>query len=177
MQEFVILVKEFSVNVLVDVRSHPYSKHAPHFGLPILSRGLEEKGIKYLYLGKELGGRPEDECFYDDKGYVLYNEWSQSRLFLEGIQRLERGIEKYRVVIMCSEENPTECHRRLLITPVLEGRGMRVMHIRRGGRLESEAELLKRESQPTLFKNSEGVTWKSIRSVLPRKQPRNFSAS
>ena len=177
MQEFVSLVNGFHINVLVDVRSHPYSRHAPQFSLTGLSQELEQKGIKYLYLGGELGGRPDDECFYDDNGYVLYNEWSQSALFLKGIERLERGAKNYRIVLMCSEENPVECHRRLLITPVLERRGIRVMHIRRGARLESEAELLKQELQPTLFKNPEGVTWKSIRSVLQKKQLRNSSPS
>lgn len=177
MAEFLNLIQEFSINVLVDVRSHPYSQYAPHFNSPGLSHELKARTIKYLYLGGELGGRPEDEGFYDDKGYVLYSEWSQSTLFLEGIERLERGVEGHRIAMMCSEENPRDCHRRLLITPVLEGRGIKVMHIRRGGKLESETELLKQEVQATLFKNSEGVAWKSIRSVLQRKQPRNFSAS
>jgi uncharacterized protein (DUF488 family) len=177
MAEFLNLIQEFSINVLVDVRSHPYSQYAPHFNSPDLSRELKARTIKYLYLGGELGGRPEDECFYDDNGYVLYSEWSQSTLFLEGIERLERGVENHRIAMMCSEENPIECHRRLLITPILEGRGIKVMHIRRGGQLESETELLRQEAQATLFKSPEGVAWKSIRSVLQRKQPRNFSAS
>lgn len=175
MPEFIALVEKFGVNVLVDVRSRPYSKHAPHFSLKGLNKELGEKGIKYLFLGGELGGRPEEERFYDDNGYVLYNEWSQSSLFTGGIERLVRGVEKYRIVMMCSEESPLECHRRLLITPILEKRGICVIHIRRGGALESEAELSKKELQPTLFKNPEGVTWKSIRSVSPKKQPRNFS--
>ena len=177
MVDFVTLIQGFGVDVVVDVRSHPYSTHAPHFSSSGLSKELGDRKIRYLYLGRELGGRPDDECFYDDKGYVLYEEWSRSTLFLQGIVRLERGVENYRVAMMCSEENPTECHRRLLITPVLEGRGVHVVHIRRGGELESEAELLKKESQPTLFKSPEGVEWKSIRSVSQRKQPRNFSAS
>jgi uncharacterized protein (DUF488 family) len=177
MAQFLSLIQEFSIEVLVDVRSHPYSQYAPHFNSPGLGAALKDRRIKYLHLGGELGGRPEDEGFYDDKGYVLYDEWSKSAVFLEGIQRLERGVENHRIAIMCSEENPVECHRRLLITPVLEGRGIQVMHIRRGGKLESETEILKQEAQATLFKSPEGVAWKSIRSVLQRKQPRNFSPS
>ena len=177
MPEFVTLLQHVGVNVLVDVRSHPYSRHAPQFNSSGISLELRERRITYLYLGKELGGRPEDESFYDDNGYVLYGEWSRSSQFLQGIARLERGVENYQIVMMCSEEDPIECHRRLLITPVLEKHGVTVMHIRRDGKLESEAELSKRESQPTLFKDPEGVAWKSIRSVLQRKQPRSFSPS
>ena len=176
-EKFLSLLKAFDIDVVVDVRSHPHSKYAPHFSSSDLKQELGKSGIKYLYLGKELGGRPNDEGFYDDKGYVLYNEWSQSAIFLAGIERLEHGIQNYRVAMMCSEENPVQCHRRLLITPVLIGRGIEVRHIRGDGELQFEADFLKLEAQPSLFKSPEGIAWKSTRSVLPKRQQKNSSAS
>src|SRR5690348_4114820 len=103
MEKFLSLLKPYNIDVLVDVRSHPHSRYTPHFNSSELKQGLARSGIKYLYLGKELGGRPDDEGFYDDKGYVLYSEWSRSSIFLAGIERLERGILDYRIAMMCSE--------------------------------------------------------------------------
>lgn len=176
---FISLLKAHHVEVLVDVRSHPYSKHAPHFDSQALKAGVTAAGIKYLFLGKELGGRPKGEEFYDADGHVLYARVAESPLFLEGISRLEKGIQKYRVAIMCSEENPVGCHRRLLIGRVLAERGTTVYHIRGDGRVQTEAELASEEAsrscdndQPALFATRETAPWKSIRSVLRReKQP------
>jgi len=175
MEKFLSLLELFDIDVLVDVRSHPHSKHAPQFASADLKRELSNCGIKYLYLGKELGGRPDDRGYYDDNGYVLYSEWARSAVFLEGIERLEHGIAKYKIAIMCSEENPTHCHRRLLITPVLIDRGIEVSHIRGDGALQPEADLLKLETHPTLFKSEEGIAWKSTRSVSQRNPRKNSS--
>lgn len=177
MEEFLSLLEAVEVEVVVDVRSHPQSKYAPHFGSADLKRDLGASGIKYLYLGRELGGRPDDEAFYDENGYVLYSEWAQSNLFLQGIERLERGIANHRIAMMCSEENPTQCHRRVLITPVLKSHGIEVAHIRANGKLQTETDLLRLEAQPSLFRSPEGIAWKSTHSVLQRRQQRNSSAS
>ncbi|HXH09490.1 MAG TPA: DUF488 domain-containing protein [Alphaproteobacteria bacterium] len=176
---FLGLLKAHGIEVLVDVRSHPYSKHAPHFDHQMLKARATAEGIRYLFLGAELGGRPKGEEFYDADGHVLYWRVAESAAFLEGISRLEAGIQKYKVAIMCSEENPAVCHRRLLIGRVLVMRGIRVCHIRGDGRVQTDTELAGEEQgndgkdhQLMLF-NDKGIdTWKSIRSVLQRgKRP------
>jgi uncharacterized protein (DUF488 family) len=53
---------------------------------------------------------------------------------------LRRGAERYRVAIMCSEEDPTHCHRRLLVAKVLLEEGLTIGHIRGDGRCERESE-------------------------------------
>ena len=78
---------------------------------------LSSAGIQYLYLGKELGGRPNDWRFHDDDGYVLYNKLAESPMFKEGISRLIQGASDYRIAVMCSEAKPDSCHRHLLIAP------------------------------------------------------------
>jgi uncharacterized protein (DUF488 family) len=174
---FLSLLETHQIGVLVDVRSYPFSRHAPQFDRPTLSIQVAKTGSKYLYLGKELGGGPEDGRYYDENGYVLYSEWARSTLFLTGIDRLVEGVTRFRIAILCSEENPSQCHRRLLITPILIQRGIEVLHIRGDATLECETDLLRRDKQPSLFTSSEGVLWKSLRSVSPKRLPRNSSAS
>lgn len=94
---------------------------------------------------KSLGGRPEGRRFYDETGHVLYSLVAETSLFLEGISRLEKGIQKMRVAIMCSEENPVGCHRRLLIGRFIAGRGVMAIHLRGDGRKQTEAELCHEE--------------------------------
>lgn len=168
--KFLSLLRSHLIDVLVDVRSHPYSRYAPQYQKKPLSRELEASGFKYLFLGNELGGKPEDEAFYDAEGHVLYRELARSGPFLEGIRRLERGVRNYRVAIMCAEENPSNCHRRLLITPVLQEQGIRVIHIRGDGRLEPESDLLEQEAQMTLFEGAGQIPVKSMRSIRLEKQ-------
>jgi uncharacterized protein (DUF488 family) len=174
LENFVRLLTMHRIGVLVDVRSRPYSRYLPHFNARALEAAMIQAGIKYLYLGKELGGRPEESEFYDPDGYVLYSRLARSPAFLEGIRRLEQGVRQYRVAIACSEEDPSGCHRRLLIGRVLARRGIEVGHIRGDGRVQTESDLRLDRLQPGLFEEpqeqEEGV-WKSIRSVSPRGQP------
>ena len=87
LDKFLSLLKAPSAEVLVDIRSHPYSRHAPHFGSRNLKAATTGVGIKYLFLGEELGGRPKGEEFYDADGYVLYSRMAEAPFFLEGISR------------------------------------------------------------------------------------------
>jgi hypothetical protein len=83
---------------------------------------------------------------------------------------------KYRVAVLCSEENPIYCHRRLLVGRVLTARGISISHIRGDGRLQSDDDL-EREGQASnphqvgLFEGSGEEKWRSIQSVLRRGQP------
>lgn len=179
---FVELLKKYQIDVLVDVRSRPHSKQVPHFNKDAIRSLVTGSDIKYLFLGKELGGLPEQSDFYDPKGYVIYSRIANSPLFLEAISRLESGILKYRVAIMCGEENPSGCHRRLLIGRFLKERGVNLKHIRGNGHLQSEEELCLKEqelklsnSQPSLFKNGGETEWKSIRSVSQKNRHQNSS--
>jgi uncharacterized protein (DUF488 family) len=128
------------IQVLVDVRSIPHSRFAAQFNSAPLKAALTQNGIQYQYLGRELGGRPVDPAMYDTEGHALYNLMAQSPAFLTTIERLIQGLDKYKVVIMCSEEDPRKCHRRLLIGRVLAQKGVRELHIRADGRVQTEAE-------------------------------------
>lgn len=172
---FLDLLRQHRIEVLVDARSHPYSRFAPHFDAPPLTEAVIGASIKYLFMGKELGGRPDGDEFYDAEGHVLYWRVAESPLFLDGIGRLENGITKYRVALMCSEEDPSACHRRLLVGRVLATRGVQIEHIRGDGRIQTEAELQAEEErcrtsgQIGFFdKAPQEKAWRSIQSVLQR---------
>jgi uncharacterized protein (DUF488 family) len=179
-EHFLGLLKSHSIQVVVDTRSQPYSKYSTQFDQKELKRALSLAGIQYLYLGRELGGRPEGEEFYDEGGHVLYDRVATTGLFQEGLARLERGIREYQVAVLCAEENPAACHRRLLVGRVLLGHGIQVGHIRGDGRIQTEEEVAA-ETEPNrdqlqLFQTAEAEPWKSIPSVLRKKRPNNSSA-
>jgi uncharacterized protein (DUF488 family) len=180
-EHFLGLVKSHGVQVVVDTRSQPYSKYATQFDHDALKLALHHEGIRYLYLGRELGGRPEGDEFYDDEGHVLYDRVAATSLFQEGMSRLERGIREYNVAMLCAEENPAECHRRLLVARVLLDHGIKVEHIRGDGRVQTEEEVAAQtdpdRDQLSLFEKIEAEPWKSIPSVLRKKRPNNETPS
>jgi uncharacterized protein (DUF488 family) len=168
------LLRQHGIDVLADVRSAPYSKYCPQFDQQALEAAVRDAGLQYVYLGRELGGRPEGGEYYDAEGYVLYSRRARAPEFLAGIERLERGRRQYRIAMLCSEEDPAGCHRHLLIGRVLAARGTALQHIRADGRLQTAAEL--ESPQMALFADFEESAWKSIRSVLPR-DPRATSSA
>ncbi|MCU1343699.1 MAG: hypothetical protein JWN92_3122, partial [Candidatus Acidoferrum typicum] len=155
-----------SVHVVTDTRSYPYSEYATQFDQKPLKMALEADGIRYVFRGRELGGRPDGDEFYDVQGYVLYDRVAETDLFQEGVSRLEKGIREYKVAMLCAEENPAACHRRLLVGRVLLDLGIQVDHIRGDGRIQTEAEVAAEtkpnKDQLALFEKVEAEPWKSI---------------
>jgi len=182
LETFLELLHRHGIALLADVRSSPYSRYTPYFNKESLQATLPEHGIEYCFLGDVLGGRPHDETCYDADGFVLYDRVAQSSLFVDGIARLFERATRRRTALMCSEEDPNQCHRRLLITRVLCGDNAVVMHIRGDGTTISEEELADQQragdpdrNQLTLFDVKEEPAWKSTRSVLPKRQPPSSS--
>jgi uncharacterized protein (DUF488 family) len=175
LEKFLSLLNHHRIERLIDTRSQPYSKYSPHFIAEPLHAALEGAGIQYIFMGKELGGRPQNPDFYDSDGHVLYWRLASSPLFKEGIRRVEQEIATQRVVIMCSEEDPLGCHRRLLVGRVLIRRGVDLNHIRGDGRLQPEENLTQNERQNSLFDEPEKAVWRSIQSVLQKGPRQSFS--
>lgn len=144
---FLDLLRLHRIEVLIDTRSAPYSRFAPQFNKDALKAAVLGQGMRYGFYGRELGGRPEGDEFYDAQGHVLYGEVEKSPPFQEGLARLMGGAANCRVALLCSEEDPNVCHRRLLVTRILDGVGIEVAHIRGDGRLESERELQAAEAR------------------------------
>ena len=132
---FIDLLTRHRVTALADVRSAPYSRFAPHFNREQLAETLKASGIRYVYLGRELGGRSNDHSCYE-QGHVRYDRLARTPGFRDGLQRVQRGAEEYRVVLMCAEKEPLHCHRTLLVGHELDRRGVDVAHILPDGQLE-----------------------------------------
>ena len=174
--EFLELLERHGIESLVDVRSAPYSRYVTHFNRADLEYSVESHKIRYTYLGAELGGRPPGDEFYDEHDHVLYYRVAQAPFFRGGIEKLIEEGAVYRTAFMCSEEDPTNCHRRLLIARVLMDEGVRVIHIR--GDDSEQVEQGTTVSAPSLWAAidpdaSEESEWKSIRPVSRRRAPNN----
>jgi uncharacterized protein (DUF488 family) len=177
MEHFLDLLRRHSVQVVADVRSHPYSKFASQFDHEPLIKALREAGFQYVYLGAGLGGRPRGDAYYDGDGRVLYDKVAMSVAFQDGLARLKKGMRQHVVALLCAEEDPANCHRRLLVGRVLTEDGIRVAHIRGDGRLQTEGELraARTGDQLGLFEEMEAVPWKSIPSVSQKRRQSSSS--
>jgi uncharacterized protein (DUF488 family) len=167
-ERFTSLLRRYGIQTVADIRSHPYSRHVPHFNARSLGEILSNDGIGYLFLGEELGGRPEGEIFYDCDGRVDYALVGRSSSFLDGISRLERQIRTRTVALLCSEEDPALCHRRLLVGRALEELGFTLRHIRGDGSIQIEGET--DGGQQVLFPETEARPRKSIPSASRRRR-------
>src|SRR5207249_2864348 len=116
---FIELLRQSEVETLVDIRSQPYSRYAPQFNLEALERAVRSAGIRFEYMGRELGGRPVGREFYDGRGHVDYARLAQSHTFDAGLRDIIERAGDCRLALMFSEESPESCHRRLLIGRVL----------------------------------------------------------
>ncbi len=151
-EHFVSLLRENEVARLVDVRSHPASKWAPQFGKAALAQMLATHAIEYVFLGRELGGRPEGAEFYGADGAVDYARRAEAPDFMAGIERLVELARDRATAILCAEEDPERCHRRLLVAPALRRAGIAVVHVRGDERLEPDDVAPAASSQLGLFR-------------------------
>jgi uncharacterized protein (DUF488 family) len=146
-EHFLALLRGVGVTAVADVRSAPHSRHVPQYNQDALKTILRDAGIAHVYLGRELGGRPQDKQQYRD-GVVDYEKIAASEAFQTGLRRVLDGAATHRVALMCAEQYPLDCHRCLLIGRALGASGARVRHILPDGtattQADAEAELLRR---------------------------------
>ena len=139
-EDFINLLREYRVNAIADVRSHPYSGYLPHFNRDLLKFELLKAKIKYVFLGEELGARPKDlSCYINGK--ALYTRIADSDSFKVGIERILTGLNTYSIALMCSEKEPLSCHRTILICKHLRQFEIKIDHIINRHNLESHSQL------------------------------------
>lgn len=142
-ERFIDLLKQHEVSAIADVRSTPMSRFAPQFNQGALRGALTGAHVKYVFLGKELGARSADpRCYIDGK--VQYRRLAQTPDFASGIARLVYGVSREKIAIMCTEKEPLECYRTVLVSRVLVDRGLQVMHILGDGSVEFHDETMLR---------------------------------
>ncbi len=143
MEKLINLMTAHHITAVADVRSHPYSRFNPQFNRDNLHAALKTAGISYVFLGRELGARPEDRTCYVDNT-VQYDRLARTNLFQEGLRRIVEGMRKYRIALLCAEKDPLTCHRTILVCRHLVIRGIAVQHILEDGQLESHDKALAR---------------------------------
>lgn len=135
-ETFLAILRRHEVTALADVRSTPYSRFAPQFNREALENGLPAHHVKYVFLGRELGARSEDRSCYLN-GRVQYSRLAATQVFRSGLERVIRGARDHCIALMCTEKDPLDCHRTLLVARALDIAGVEVKHILADGHLES----------------------------------------
>lgn len=142
---FLILLRKFNINTVVDIRSVPYSKYVPHYNKEYIKDVLKRQSIHFVYMGVELGIIRKDRDLYLTDGFLDFEKLRGSNEYKEGIRRIVTGIEKgYRIGIMCTEKDPIDCHRGILIGRELQDLKYYVKHILENGDIQTQGELEER---------------------------------
>lgn len=143
-EKFVKLLENAGIDEIIDVRSTPYSQLATFANRENLEKLLSSLEIHYLYLGGSLGGHiPDLQGNKKADRLKAYEEIMQMPAFQNGITSLIDEMDRRRVCILCAEEDPESCHRRLLVGRSIIEQGIQVIHLRGDGSQQSEEELWK----------------------------------
>jgi uncharacterized protein (DUF488 family) len=150
-EQFLELLTRHRIGAIGDVRSSPYSARFPQFNRELLHPALRNAGIRYVFLGQELGARrTERECYVD--GVARYERIARTPAFGAGLDRVRLGASRFRLALMCAEGDPLACHRTILVCRQLRGE-MSIAHILGSGLLETQAQaeerLLSEEKVPS----------------------------
>ena len=158
-EDFISALKQHGIQILIDVRSSPFSAYYENYNKDMLAHTLQKNGIYYANYARQFGARQEDRSFYKN-GRLDFETFSQSEQFLEGVQSVERS--RAVIAFMCAEKHPTECHRAILVTRAFSERGHEIVHIKPGGvtlsQSDIEQELLEKyfpdRAQTSLFEET-----------------------
>lgn len=153
------VLKRHGVAYVVDVRSAPWSKFKPEFSRKPLATVLAQHGMRYVFMGAELGGRPDDASCYDEEGRVDYLACRSRDAFRNGTERLcAASAGGHFVAVLCSEGRPEDCHRTKLVAEALVERGLELRHIDEADVARTHDEILDRlrASQMTLVGDGDG---------------------
>lgn len=158
--DFVSTLKQYGVQIVIDVRSSPFSAYYESYNKDQLTHILREKGIYYTNYARQFGARQEDRSFYKS-GRLDFETFARSEQFLDGVQSVDRsqGV----IAFLCAEKHPAECHRAILVTRAFSDRGHEIVHIKPEGvtlsQRDIEQELLETyfpdRAQLSLFEEAE----------------------
>ena len=131
-EEFIDLLRDNQIEILVDVRHFPGSRKFPHFNKGALHDALVAAGIRYEHL-VELGGRrpvrlDSHNVVWRNASFRGYADYMETQPFHDGIDRLLEIARSGRTAIMCSEAVWWRCHRSM-IADYLKAIGVHVFHI------------------------------------------------
>jgi uncharacterized protein (DUF488 family) len=102
--DFVALLQQHGISLVVDIRHFPRSK-MPEYNKESIEAKLPQFGISYIWMGETLGGLRWG-------GYPKYME---SGSYQDGISKLLELAEQGNTVLMCKERTDAGCHRRYIV--------------------------------------------------------------
>ncbi len=138
---FISMLNTYGIRCIADVRSIPYSRRNPQFNRETLKTDLNLHDIAYHYLGGLIGGRvDENEMLFPD-GTVNYDLVRASARFQQGIKRVLELASQSQSALMCSEKDPFNCHRFVLIGRALADKNVSAQHIIEPQRIQSQHDL------------------------------------
>jgi len=139
-ERFLKILEAHSIEMLVDIRTIPRSRHNPQFNSDALRDSLAGAGIEYVHV-KELGGlrhssKNSVNTGWRNLSFRGYADYMQTDEFEAGLDKLIRLGKSKKVAIMCAEGNPFRCHRSL-VADALTIRGVQAVNIasQKSGRL------------------------------------------
>ncbi|HLJ56880.1 MAG TPA: DUF488 domain-containing protein [Chthonomonadaceae bacterium] len=142
-ERFLALLRLHGIEAICDVRSQPYSQYCPQFNRDALEPALRAAGVRYAFLGRELGARTDDPACYRD-GRVEYARLAETEQFRSGVRRVLRAMQTHRVALMCAEKDPLTCHRSILICRTMRADTDEIVHILEDGGTETQQEAERR---------------------------------
>ena len=138
--EFVALLRQVEITLVVDVRSIPRSRTVPQFNADTLAGSLAAEGIGYRHL-PALGGRrrrkpaaPSHNTYWRVEAFRAYADYAETDEFRAGLDALRGLARRDRCAVMCAEAVWWRCHRRIITDYLLAG-GALVEHIMTLGKL------------------------------------------
>lgn len=130
LEEFIGILKYYTINVVIDVRSLPYSERYPDYNKNNLEKTLKNNGIYYRNYITEFGARQENTEFYSSEGILDFELFAKSEQFLKGVNKICNSVAMgYNVVLLCAEKNPIQCHRAILVSRVFSDLGYSIIHL------------------------------------------------
>lgn len=130
LETFFGFLHRFEIQLLIDIRSIPYSKYHPQFNHDVFKESVILEGIEYQYLGDKVGGKYSDSNIQFIDGGVDYSKVACLQKFLDGIDSLIKlSYENQNIVLMCVEKDPYSCHRFALISHALSKKHIISKHI------------------------------------------------
>lgn len=140
LEEYLGLLRAQGIELLVDVRTVPRSRHNPQFNSDTLAQALQSAGIEYRHLA-ELGGlrkpRPDSANLgWRNSSFRGFADYMQSEEFRAALESLRQGAERRVICLMCAETLPWRCHRSL-IADALMVQGISVENIFGPGKVVS----------------------------------------
>lgn len=139
-ESFVSHLQANGCTIVCDIRSFPSSRYRPEFSRREFKAKLNQSGLKYAFFGEELGARPKDRNCYRN-GVAEYDLIAQRDFFQQALRRLSIGSKTETLALVCSEADPIECHRAILVARHLKNLVSDIRHIHTSGELETHSEL------------------------------------